>query len=168
MSAKLPRDLGGRDLAVLLNRHFGYAIGRQSGSHMRMTTSRGGEHHLTIPDAKPLRVGTLAGILGDVAAHFDISRSEVERQLFETWPSTPAAEVGSDREQLVAHEVETNHPRSFALVEVNGDRISNHIPQALDVIGFGEDRLPESTGREAPFRGLLDEKDELGTTHDDP
>jgi predicted RNA binding protein YcfA (HicA-like mRNA interferase family) len=84
MSAKLPRDLGGRDLAVLLNRHFGYAIGRQSGSHMRMTTSRGGEHHLTIPDAKPLRVGTLAGILGDVAAHFDISRSEVERQLFET------------------------------------------------------------------------------------
>jgi hypothetical protein len=48
--------------------------------------------------------------------------------------------------------VETNHLRSFALVEVNGDRISDHIPQALDVIGFGEDRLPESTGREAPFR----------------
>ena len=83
MPAKLPRDLGGRDLASLLHGAYGYAIDRQSGSHMRLSTTRGGEHHLTVPDSKPLRVGTLAGILGAVAAHAGVTRAEVERRLFE-------------------------------------------------------------------------------------
>lgn len=37
---------------------------------MRLTTLEGGEHRVTIPRHDPLRVGTLAGILGEVAAHF--------------------------------------------------------------------------------------------------
>jgi hypothetical protein len=36
---------------------------------MRLTTHEGGEHHVTIPDHRQLRVGTLAAILGEVAAH---------------------------------------------------------------------------------------------------
>jgi hypothetical protein len=41
-----------------------------------------GEHHLTIPRHNPLRVGTLSGILGDVAAHFGTTRDEIAERLF--------------------------------------------------------------------------------------
>jgi len=78
---KLPRDLSGRDLAKALQ-VLGYRITRQTGSHIRLTTTERGEHHLTVPDHDPLRVGTLAGILGDVAAHFDLTREELAKQLF--------------------------------------------------------------------------------------
>lgn len=78
---KLPRDLAGRDLARALEA-FGYAVSRQSGSHLRLTTHAQGEHHLTIPDHAALRVGTLAAILGEVAGHFQIDRAEVSRRLF--------------------------------------------------------------------------------------
>ncbi len=38
---KLPRDMGGEQLAALLDR-YGYKITRQTGSHMRLTsTSKG-------------------------------------------------------------------------------------------------------------------------------
>jgi predicted RNA binding protein YcfA (HicA-like mRNA interferase family) len=78
---KLPRDLDGRGLARAL-RTLGYEITRQNGSHMRLTTQQGGEHHITIPNHAPLRVGTLAGILADVAEHFSISRDDLLDQLF--------------------------------------------------------------------------------------
>lgn len=78
---KLPRDVSGQDLARAL-RIYGYAITRQTGSHMRLTTSDRGEHHLTIPGHAALRVGTLASILGEVAAHFEIEREAVVRRLF--------------------------------------------------------------------------------------
>ena len=46
---KLPRDLGGEELAALLLR-YGYHVTRQTGSHMRLTSSlKGKEHHITIP-----------------------------------------------------------------------------------------------------------------------
>jgi predicted RNA binding protein YcfA (HicA-like mRNA interferase family) len=45
---RLPRDLDGEELAVLLRR-YGYEVTRQTGSHMRLTTTQGGEHHITIP-----------------------------------------------------------------------------------------------------------------------
>jgi len=64
-------------LAVL-----GYTITRQTGSHMRLTTLERGEHHVTIPKCDPLRVGTLAGILADVAAHFELTREELLVRLF--------------------------------------------------------------------------------------
>ena len=57
---KLPREVSGRDLAKRL-RDLGYEVTRRSGSHMRLTTTRHGEHHVTIPDHKRLRVGTLTG-----------------------------------------------------------------------------------------------------------
>ncbi|MGH9098777.1 MAG: type II toxin-antitoxin system HicA family toxin, partial [Acidimicrobiales bacterium] len=63
----LPRDLTGRELAALLRRHFGYEVVRQTGSHRRLATSMGGEHRVTGPAGGPLRVGTLAAILSDVA-----------------------------------------------------------------------------------------------------
>ena len=79
---RLPRDLSGRDLAALLRRHYGYDIVRQTGSHLRLTTAVSGEHRVTVPAGGPLRVGTLAAILGEVASHHGITRSESEERLF--------------------------------------------------------------------------------------
>lgn len=79
---RLPRDLSGRELARALSR-YGYAVTRETGSHMRLTTQQGGEHHVTIPDHRQLRVGTLAAILADIAVHLAVERAELVRQLFE-------------------------------------------------------------------------------------
>jgi predicted RNA binding protein YcfA (HicA-like mRNA interferase family) len=68
---RLPRDLSGADLARAL-RVLGYRIARQAGNHLRLTTRDGGEHHVTVPRHDPLRVGTLASILADGAAHFGL------------------------------------------------------------------------------------------------
>jgi len=78
---KLPRDLSGARLAKALAR-VGYSITRQTGSHLRLTTVSPSEHHVTIPAHDPLRVGTLAAILADVAAHQEISRDELLDRLF--------------------------------------------------------------------------------------
>ncbi|HEX8719685.1 MAG TPA: type II toxin-antitoxin system HicA family toxin [Pyrinomonadaceae bacterium] len=73
---KLPRDVSGDDLAKAL-RVLGYTVTRQTGSHYRLTTAQGGEHHVTIPRHDPLRLGTFAAILDEVAGHFGISRGEL-------------------------------------------------------------------------------------------
>lgn len=78
---RLPRDISGEDLARRL-RSYGYEITRQTGSHIRLTTQIRGEHHLTIPNHKDLRVGTLAAILADVADHMGMSKEEVIQSLF--------------------------------------------------------------------------------------
>ncbi len=78
---RLPRDISGERLAGNL-RTLGYRLTRQTGSHLRLTTDQRGEHHVTIPNHDPLRVGTLAGILADVAAHFEVSRDELIEKLF--------------------------------------------------------------------------------------
>ncbi|PYK22610.1 MAG: hypothetical protein DME59_19630 [Verrucomicrobia bacterium] len=78
---KLPRDVSGADLGKRLGR-LGYAVTRQTGSHLRLTTSERVQHHVTIPNHDPLKVGTLAAILNDVAAHLEISRDELSQRLF--------------------------------------------------------------------------------------
>ncbi len=37
---RLPPDVSGEELAILL-RHYGYEVTRQTGGHMRLTTTRG-------------------------------------------------------------------------------------------------------------------------------
>ena len=59
---RMPRQVSGRQLADSLA-VLGYSVTRQKGSHMRLTTLQNGEHHVTIPNHDPLRVGTLGGIL---------------------------------------------------------------------------------------------------------
>ena len=78
---RLPRDLSGDDL-VKAPRVLGYGVTRQMGSHLRLTTLEHGEHHLTIPRHNPLRVGTLAGILRDIAEHFELTREDLVARLF--------------------------------------------------------------------------------------
>ena len=78
---RLPRDLSGQELAQRLGA-FWYAVTRQTGSHLRLTTQQHGEHHVTIPAHAQLRVGTLAGLLGEVARHVGLDRGTLISQLF--------------------------------------------------------------------------------------
>jgi predicted RNA binding protein YcfA (HicA-like mRNA interferase family) len=79
---KLPRDVGGQELATLLAK-YGYKITRQTGSHMRLTsTSKGFEHHITIPEHKPLGVGLLDHIVNEIAAYLQIEHQELMQELF--------------------------------------------------------------------------------------
>lgn len=50
---KLPRDLTGVELTKRLAR-LGYAVTRQTGSHLRLTSDQQGEHHVTVPRHDPL------------------------------------------------------------------------------------------------------------------
>jgi predicted RNA binding protein YcfA (HicA-like mRNA interferase family) len=80
---KLPRELSGEALASLLRR-YGYGISRQTGSHLRLTSTRSGEtHHVTIPRHQSLKVGTLSAILANVAAYLGIDRQDLAKELFD-------------------------------------------------------------------------------------
>ncbi len=80
---RLPRDCSGRDLESALRR-YGYAVTRETGSHMRLTTQQGGEHHVTIPDHASLRVGALASIIEEVAGHLALERGTLVTAIFDT------------------------------------------------------------------------------------
>jgi predicted RNA binding protein YcfA (HicA-like mRNA interferase family) len=77
---KIPRDCNGAELVRALKK-FGYEVSRQTGSHIQMTTLRGGEHHVSVPNHHPLKVGLLHGVLKDVAAHHGITVEELLREL---------------------------------------------------------------------------------------
>lgn len=80
---RLPRDLSGQELVRALGR-LGYQLTRQTGSHIRLTYSASGhEHHVTIPNHDPLKVGTLNAILKDVAAEWNLTRDELLKRLFQ-------------------------------------------------------------------------------------
>lgn len=78
---KLPRDLSGAQLIKALEQ-LGYQATRQTGSHVRLSSSLPKEHHLTIPLHDPLRIGTLAAILTDVSTHQGITRDTLLARLF--------------------------------------------------------------------------------------
>ena len=79
---KIPRDVSGDELVKLI-RKFDYEITRQTGSHIRLTTTEFGEHNITIPKHKSIRIGTLNNILNDIANHIKISKAELVRKLWD-------------------------------------------------------------------------------------
>jgi len=74
---KLPRNLTGAQLIKALDK-LGYQSTRQTGSHVRLTCGQPKEHHIT----DPLRIGTLAAILTDVATHQAITKEVLTEKLF--------------------------------------------------------------------------------------
>jgi len=78
---KLPRNISATELISSLQK-FGYVVTRQKGSHIRVSTTINGQHHLTVPNHNPIKLGTLSSILGDVAVHFNLSKEEVIERLF--------------------------------------------------------------------------------------
>lgn len=73
---KIPRDLTGSELEKAL-RALRYERVRQEGSHIRLTTQLNGTHHVTVPNHKPIKTGTLHGILKSVAAHHTLTVEQV-------------------------------------------------------------------------------------------
>ncbi len=78
---KIPRDLSATTLIQAL-RTLGYVQDRQTGSHIRLTTTQAGEHHVTIPNHDPIRMGTLSAILNSVAVHHGLTREQLLKELF--------------------------------------------------------------------------------------
>jgi len=78
---RLPRDINAAQLIKALS-ILGYQVSRQTGSHIRLTTQNNGEHHITIPNHNPIRIGTLASILTDISLHFNTSKEEILNKLF--------------------------------------------------------------------------------------
>ncbi|MCE5311665.1 MAG: type II toxin-antitoxin system HicA family toxin [Nitrospiraceae bacterium] len=78
----IPRNLSGSELVKLLAK-YGYVVTRQTGSHLRLTTTRSGsEQHLTVPNHSPLKLGTLNNILNDIARHLNIDKQLLIKELF--------------------------------------------------------------------------------------
>jgi predicted RNA binding protein YcfA (HicA-like mRNA interferase family) len=78
---KIPRDITAADLIRAL-RVLGYETVRQDGSHIRLTTTMDGTHHVTVPNHRPLKTGTLlGGILKPVAAHHKLTVEELLARL---------------------------------------------------------------------------------------
>ena len=79
---KIPRDISGTALVKLLDKMYGYIQTRQTGSHIRLTTQLNGEHHITIPNHNPIKLGTLSAILFDIAVHQNKTKEQVINELF--------------------------------------------------------------------------------------
>ena len=77
---KIPRNLTGFELVRMLGR-FGYEEVHQSGSHIVIKTIRNGENTQSVPNHKPLKVGTLDGILKEISDHLGITKRELVRLL---------------------------------------------------------------------------------------
>jgi predicted RNA binding protein YcfA (HicA-like mRNA interferase family) len=78
---KIPRNIGASELVRAL-RVLGYESVRQDGSHIRLTTTLGGTHHVTIPNHRPLKTGTLlGGVLKPVATHHKLTVEELLAKL---------------------------------------------------------------------------------------
>ena len=52
------------------------------GSHIPLTADAPKQHHITIPNHDPIRLGTLSNIVADVAAHLGLPRDEALERLF--------------------------------------------------------------------------------------
>jgi predicted RNA binding protein YcfA (HicA-like mRNA interferase family) len=78
---KVPRDVNAAELIRAL-RVLGYERIRQDGSHIRLTAAVGGTHHVTVPNHRPLKPGTLlGGVLKPVAAHHRLTVEELIAKL---------------------------------------------------------------------------------------
>jgi len=77
----IPRNVSARELVKALGK-YGYVTTRQTGSHIRLTTNINGEHHITIPDHTPLKIGTLNNILKEVAAYLGRSKQDLIDELW--------------------------------------------------------------------------------------
>lgn len=63
---RVPRDVNANELVKFLER-LGYIVIRQTGSHIRLNKKTDkAEHSITIPNHKPIKIGTLHAISKDI------------------------------------------------------------------------------------------------------
>lgn len=78
---KLPRSVSARELVKSLAK-IGYEVTRQKGSHIRLTCLTPNEHHVTIPNHDPIRIGTLSAIVNSIALERNVTKEEIVNLLF--------------------------------------------------------------------------------------
>ena len=79
---RIPRDLSAHELVGKL-RLLGYGTDRQTGSHIRLSSAMSGKKHsITIPNHNPVKLGTLNGILSDIANAHGLSKTDLVNRLF--------------------------------------------------------------------------------------
>lgn len=79
---KLPRSVSGDELIKSLQK-VGYSVTRQKGSHVRLSCSLPtGDHHITIPNHNPIKIGTLSAILTEIAQFHKLSKQELLNKIF--------------------------------------------------------------------------------------
>jgi len=74
---KLPRNLSGESLAAALCRSWSYERIHQSGSHIILQTETPKRHRVAVPNHVTLRIGTLNGILRNVASVKGVDRGAI-------------------------------------------------------------------------------------------
>ena len=77
---KLPRDVNGAELVRALGR-MGYDVVRQRGSHIILQTPPPNAHSVTVPNHRPVRIGTLKAILDDIAERRGITSGDLLKLL---------------------------------------------------------------------------------------
>ncbi len=79
---KLPRNVSGNELIKSLQK-IGYSVIRQRGSHITFYCSLpSAEHHITVPNLNPIKIGTLSSILTDIANAHQISKQDLINKIF--------------------------------------------------------------------------------------
>ena len=78
---RVPRDVNADELIKLLER-YGYIVVRQTGSHIRMLKKTvESEHTITVPNHKPIKIGTLQGIAKDICSFNKLDINAFYKQL---------------------------------------------------------------------------------------
>ena len=78
---KLPRDLSGEALVKHLCKRWEYHKIHQVGSHVILQTQHPTPHRIAIPEHNPLRIGTLNGILANIAAHKNVPKGAILKDI---------------------------------------------------------------------------------------
>lgn len=78
---RLPRDLSGEDLVKHLCKCWGYQKIHQVGSHVVLQTQQPTPHRIAVPAHTPLKIGTLNGILSDIATHKNVQKEAILKDL---------------------------------------------------------------------------------------
>lgn len=73
---RLPRDILGSELVKAL-KVMGYAVVRERGSHISIATEVDGPNKEVIPNHRPIKTGTLSGILKSISAHHGLTMDEL-------------------------------------------------------------------------------------------
>ena len=78
---RVPRDVDA-DILIKLLMKYGYHVVRQTGSHIRLINrTEKTEHSITIPNHKPIKIGTLQNIAKDICDFNGIDIDKFYRQL---------------------------------------------------------------------------------------
>jgi predicted RNA binding protein YcfA (HicA-like mRNA interferase family) len=78
---KIPGDVYGRDFANHLIRKWNFHQLRQTGSHIILRSEVPAQHTVSIPAHKPLKKGTLRGLVTFVAERKQVSPADVLEKL---------------------------------------------------------------------------------------